>query len=847
MSVGRCKRFAAVLVILFFIFAIFISVAHLFIYYLPNKDRLFSSILSRVLQQPVLIRQVTVQGFVLNPTVMLDDVIIGNPTTTHEPVRISHLSAAINIWKSLLETRWKTQIVSASMQLKPGRLHIEMQIADLFSSSPHVGNIFIDGECIALAQSIPFLTTYFPELKPYRDTQGQIDLRAWLNEDAQGWERLQAIVNLHNVSNKLISIPAVSTHFVVQREKKSWEMFGTFDGLHLIDPMLMHEIQGISGEFRLAPTRGALVLTGKKARIIFASHLLRLNLFSQFNWQQEKTGWHIQVNALKWDAENDHFFSQFSAHFVEQKNPELHVFGNVALNNLRLSDLNLTISQKDKAGLTIKAESVVLVDFLKKYLQSPWLNHVNGKTTVTAVITIPNLFSPTVDTLKVFTNLKGMSILQLPAPFCKSAEAAWPTESTIYFLPSGKIKSFSKIGSVLSAALLVDEKNNRVVSGNIHFGEGTAQFQALPGMLINGYLSRFKLTEWEQLSQPFSSTNQVMRLPVDIRKIDLTLGLCNAFEQSLHHLWVRIVPVDSGTQMTLKNAQIIGDIYFPALKNIPLRMAFKKLSWQTKKDFSADTAINPMHIPPLNIVINEFNINDRSDGRVTVVTHPIADGLSIHEMKINSPLLKLSVKGRWISQGGHAETAVTGNIQSDNLGRILTQRHLSSRLKGGDFSSEFSLRWPGSPQQFAIQNASGRVEFFIQNGRIIQLDSETQTNIVIGRLLNLVSLESLSNILQFNFSGLTKRGFPFDDFRGKCDLDHGLLFARKISMESALAKINMFGKISLENQMNDLTMRVIPSISSSIPTIAGLAGGPIVGAATWVANKLFSFQIDSLL
>lgn len=840
------KRFSMFLIACVLFFGVLITATHLFLNYLPNKNILFSQLISRVFQQPVQIQKVTVQGFVFNPTVMLDNVVIG--TSAHEPIRISHLVTSMNIWKSLLETRWKKQIISANMQLKPGRLHIEMQVNDLFSRSPHVGHIFIDGEQLAVTQSIPFLTTYFPELKPYQDMKGEFDLRAWLNEDAQGWQRLQAKVAFHNVSHQLISIPAGSTHFIIQREKKAWELLGTFDDLHLIDPLMLHEIQGVSGEFRVTPTRGTLQLKGKNAQIVFASYPFRINLFSQLNWRQEKTGWHIQVDALKWDAGENHFFSQLTAKLNTERNLELILFGNAALNTMQLNNFHLTISQKDKTGLIIKAASAVSVDFLKAYLQSPGLNFLNGKTTITAAITIPNLLSPAVDTVVLSSNLQGMSISQLPEPFRKSPKTAWPTQLMIQILPDGKIKSFSKVGSILSTALLMDEKNNSVISGNIHLGGAPATFQTLPGILIDGYLSRFNMTEWQRVFQQLPSSNQTMRLPDDIRKIDLTLGLCNAFDQSFHRLRTRVVPMNAGTQITLHNAQVMGDIYYPSMKNSPLRMDFKKLALKTTKDFSTSSAINPMMIPPLNIAIDELKINDRLDGKVSLITHPIADGLSIYEMKIHSPLLKLSVKGRWISHGAHAETALTGNMQSDNLGSVLAQRHLSSRLKGGDFATEFSLRWPGSPQQFSIHRASGRVEFFMKNGRIMQLNSETQTNVAIARLLNLVSLESLSHILKFNFLGLTKKGFPFEDFRGKCDVDHGLLFARSMDMESSLAKINVTGRISLEDQTNDLIMRVTPSgLSSSLPTIAGLAGGPVVGAATWVANKLFSSRVDSLM
>lgn len=257
--------------------------------------------------------------------------------------------------------------------------------------------------------------------------------------------------------------------------------------------------------------------------------------------------------------------------------------------------------------------------------------------------------------------------------------------------------------------------------------------------------------------------------------------------------------------------------------------------------------MNPTLIPPLNIKIDNLRVNNRADGRVQLVTEPIQYGLAIRELKLNSPLLTMNAKGYWIVRHLQPETFMSGNLESADLGSLLAQRHLSSRLKGGKFSTEFSLQWPGSPQLFSMDRATGKVDLKITKGRILQLDSDTESSLNIARIFNLLSMETLAHVLTFDIKSIGKSGFPFDYLQGNLELQRGALFTRDVEMDGSLAKVNFAGRVSLSDEPNNLSMTVYPKVSTTVMTLVGMTGGPVVGAAAWLANKIISPVVGRIM
>lgn len=48
------------------------------------------------------------------------------------------------------------------------------------------------------------------------------------------------------------------------------------------------------------------------------------------------------------------------------------------------------------------------------------------------------------------------------------------------------------------------------------------------------------------------------------------------------------------------------------------------------------------------------------------------------------------------------------------------------------------------------------------------------------------------------------------------------------------------GLIGFANKNYDLHLQVVPNITSTLPLIVGLAGGPLAGVIAWVADKILA-------
>ena len=97
--------------------------------------------------------------------------------------------------------------------------------------------------------------------------------------------------------------------------------------------------------------------------------------------------------------------------------------------------------------------------------------------------------------------------------------------------------------------------------------------------------------------------------------------------------------------------------------------------------------------------------------------------------------------------------------------------------------------------------------------------------------------------LTLDFSDLTKKGFEFRVFKGDFVFKKGNAFTRNAYLDGPVAKVSLQGRIGFANKDVDLKLSVAPYVTSSLPLIVGVAGGPIAGVVTWVVSKILSPSI----
>lgn len=451
--------------------------------------------------------------------------------------------------------------------------------------------------------------------------------------------------------------------------------------------------------------------------------------------------------------------------------------------------LNIVTQTKPVRAVHINVVGTIVAADLTKRFELTLLKNIKGQAAFHAEVILHDVTSLIKNTVKLTSNLKGISIENSPAPFSKSALTILPLNITLNIQRNNILKLFGNISNWFSGTFLFSQ---------------------------SGDLTRFISGELQH-----------------------------------QDLYIKITPVKTGMLFQLNGNDAMGEILYPDNKNEIMTADFKKLFLVTHDALSKKTIthliFNPAIIPSLNIHIADFRFNQQPDGTVILKTSQTEQGMLIHQFAMQSQAFNLNAKGSWLNQKDHQETALTGEFNSADLGQFLLTRHISARLKNGAIESSFALRWLGSPKDFAFSTAAGQVDMRVGKGRIMQLDSETESNLDFGRLLNLFSLESFSQYLSFNFSSVSKKGFQFDQFNGLFLFHDGKITTKNAVMDGPLAKINLSGVIGLGDESNNITMIVMPYVSSSLPFIVGIAGGPIAGAATWVVNKLASPAMGHLM
>ena len=150
------------------------------------------------------------------------------------------------------------------------------------------------------------------------------------------------------------------------------------------------------------------------------------------------------------------------------------------------------------------------------------------------------------------------------------------------------------------------------------------------------------------------------------------------------------------------------------------------------------------------------------------------------------------------------------------------------------------MSWAGSPVDFALSSVEGEIDLKAKDGRLTSVDEGA------GKLLSLFSLNSLQRRLNLDFRDVVKEGFSFDTLKGQFVIMDGDAFTDNFSIEGTSVKIEISGRTGLVDKDYDQLVTVTPQVASTLPIAGALAGGPAVGAAVFLADKLVGDQFNKL-
>jgi uncharacterized protein (TIGR02099 family) len=243
-------------------------------------------------------------------------------------------------------------------------------------------------------------------------------------------------------------------------------------------------------------------------------------------------------------------------------------------------------------------------------------------------------------------------------------------------------------------------------------------------------------------------------------------------------------------------------------------------------------AESPAAVPALDIVIENFELRGKKLGRVEVeaVNQRSTREWRMTRFALTNPEAQLTGSGQWRSGAGAQRMVMDFELKLGDSGAFLERLGFAGTLRGGKGRLAGQLSWAGSPLALHVPSLDGKLNLALDSGQFLKAGPGA------GRLLSVLSLQSLPRRLALDFRDLFQEGFAFDNITGEVDIDDGVAATRNLRMRGVQAAVLMEGSADLQRETQNLRVIVVPEINAGTASLAYAAINPAVGLGTFLAQ-----------
>lgn len=446
------------------------------------------------------------------------------------------------------------------------------------------------------------------------------------------------------------------------------------------------------------------------------------------------------------------------------------------------------------------------------------------------------------------SNLQGIKA-DLPQPFDKLSQTSLP--SHFIFEQQGPHRKIAfNYGDKIKAIFAYKQNHNQYLfdRGSVAFNNEASKLPLSQGLKIEGNLTSFNLDTWKPFLSSTKTTSwhdKISHLYALINHVNLRIDEVQLGGLNFQKLNITSASTPDALSFFINSIGTQGEIKMPkTFPAYPIKINLQ--SFQLPPKQAIENKLSPNDIPPVDLSITDLRYKNKLIKNIDLKLRPEGNNLFIKQLSLKEPSLKIIAQGVWRKMKGHQETVLKGNMDSSNLGAILNQWQLTDNVVKGTGEAHFNLSWADSPLNLESKLLSGTIDLRFSKGRIIKLSNQANFGMGMGRMLTLFSLQTLPRRLMLDFSDLTEPGFSFDEMKGVLQFRQGNVYTDNASMDGPVAKVRIWGRIGLGAKDYNLRLSINPYVTSSLPVVATLTAGPIVGAATWLIDKVFSHQVKQM-
>ena len=260
----------------------------------------------------------------------------------------------------------------------------------------------------------------------------------------------------------------------------------------------------------------------------------------------------------------------------------------------------------------------------------------------------------------------------------------------------------------------------------------------------------------------------------------------------------------------------------------------------------------PSSVPSLDIVVDDFELRGKHLGRVEIEAsnRVNAEGRDavrewrLSRLAVTMPEARLTATGTWAAVGplvarsnapgglspARRRTELDFKLDLVDSGALLERLGTGKAIRGGKGVLSGHVGWLGSPLALDVASLGGQMNLAVESGQFLKVDPG------VGRLLSVLSLQSLPRRLALDFRDVFQQGFAFDNIAGDVTINQGVARSNNLRMRGAQAAVLMDGHADIERETQNLRVVVVPEINAGTASLAYAVINPALGLGTFLAQ-----------
>jgi len=248
--------------------------------------------------------------------------------------------------------------------------------------------------------------------------------------------------------------------------------------------------------------------------------------------------------------------------------------------------------------------------------------------------------------------------------------------------------------------------------------------------------------------------------------------------------------------------------------------------------------------PAFEVAIENFELGPTKYGRLEFTAANSGSGPEaawrLSRLEVTNPDMKVTANGDWSPEpSGARRMRINFVIDTSDAGATLARFGIPGALARGHGKLEGKLDWAGSPLDLDYASLNGNLSLRVDDGRFLKVDNRGA-----GRLLTLLSLQSLSRTLLADTRERFGEGFSFSTIKADATVNRGVMATENFSMTGAGAAAFISGSVDLRNETQQLHLVVLPEIDASTAALALGVANPILGLGALLANTVLKAPLS---